>query len=62
MEKRLRREGELAAATAAFPPRGSFRQRVNRQATAMRADRLAGICSPADALEGVAALRRRSCA
>jgi hypothetical protein len=54
MEKRLRRKRELASATAAFPPRWNFRQRVDRQAAAMWAERLALICRPANALERVA--------
>src|SRR5437016_5467358 len=54
MKERLRRERELAPATAAFPPGRSFRQRVDRQAAAMWAERLAAICGPANTLERVA--------
>jgi hypothetical protein len=43
-------------ATPAFPSRRSFRQRVDRQATATRTERFAAIRGPANALERVARL------
>ena len=54
MKKRLRREREFAPATAAFPTRRRFGQGVNGQAAAVRTERFAVSCGPANALERVA--------